>query len=341
MSISRISLAIAVLVVGLFGFVLSSQASVINMTADDAVGTTSFNTAGHWSDSNAPAAANDYTNLNSPTTPVRGQLLRTPSSAGNFSFAGNSLTITGVAAVVTPANQAIIWKGTGGSAATPNVITVNNLTLNPNGFIRHGSGSADFFALAGNLLINGGIIDAQGPTYIQSLVSGSATVIIDSPGNTDVARTVHFTNGANTYTGSINLTEQNDGLGTNVPRFELDSTGVLNFVIGANGVNNSVFTTLTGIATYDGAFNFNLAGADNTPGDIWSVAAATTQTFTGTFTVTGFNNDGGGIWDEVANGVDYQFSQTTGQLTVVPEPSALLLAGLSLVGLIGAARRRK
>ncbi len=306
----------------------AAQAATVNLTANDSIGTSSFNSAGNWSNAAAPSAGNNYTNLD---VGGLGHLLRTPASNADFTFAGDSLTIA--SNNPTDLNQSLIFKGTGGSAATPNVITVNNMILN-SGYIRQGNGSADFFALAGNLTINGGGFNVQGPTYINSLISGSADTFLDTPGNTDAARTLHFTNGGNTWTGSLNL---NAG-SPNFSKFELDSTGVLNFVIGASGVNNRVFGP--GTAIYDGAFNFNLSGASTNIGDLWAVAAATGgQTFTGTFAVNGFSNLGGGLWQTSANGSSYQFDQATGNLTVVPEPTSLMLLTLGGLGLLAIRRR--
>ncbi len=308
--------------IAMFSLAGVAQAATVNLTANDSIGTSSFNSAGNWSNAAAPSAGNAYTNADAGGL---GHLLRTPAANANFTFAGDSLTIASNNA--TDLNQSLIFKGTGGSAATPNVITVNNMIFN-SGYIRQGNGSADFFALAGNLTINGGGFNVQGPTFINSLISGSGDTFLDTPGNTDAARTLHFTNGGNTWTGSLNL---NAG-SPNFSKFELDSTGALNFVIGASGVNNRVFGP--GTAIYDGAFNFNLAGASTNIGDTWAVAAAAGgQTFTGTFTVNGFNNLGSGLWEKSANGATYQFNQATGSLAVVPEPTSVVLFVLGGLGM--------
>ena len=301
-------------------FTASARATDVHLNADDTVGTSSFNAAGHWDNAAAPSAGNAYFNALSGTN----FLLRTPGSNGNFTFAGDSLTITGAAGDL---NDSLLFKGTGGSVATPNTITVNSLVLN-SGYIRHASGSGDFFALAGNLTINGGGMAIQGPTYINSLISGAGNLTIESPGNTEAIRTVHFTNSGNTYTGSINLSVGSP----NFSKFELDSTGVLNFVIGASGVNNQIFGP--GNAIYNGAFKFNLTGASTNLGDTWNVAAATNQTFSGTFSVNGFSSLGGGLWETSANGATYQFNQANGTLTVVPEPTSLMLIAVGSMGLL-------
>ena len=65
-----------------------AHAANISMTADNAAGSSSFNSSLSWSDGLAPAAGNDYFNA--------GYLLRTPAVAnGVYTFGGNSLTITG------------------------------------------------------------------------------------------------------------------------------------------------------------------------------------------------------------------------------------------------------
>ena len=93
----------------------------------------------------------------------------------------------------------------------------------------------------------------------------------------------------------------------------------MKFAIGANGVNNSV--TGTGIAQYNGAFNFDLTAADATIGNSWAITNVTTQTFGDTFNVPGFFESSTGTW---ING-NFQFDEATGTLSVAPAPELLTL----------------
>jgi hypothetical protein len=123
----------------------ATQAASVTLTATDALGASSFNTAGKWSDATAPSAANDYT--------VSVQWLRTPASAFTGTFAGNSLTLA--------SPGGLLYKGTG----TTGVITVNNMILN-GGLIQSGSSNADTLILAGKITITGtgSIINAKAPS---------------------------------------------------------------------------------------------------------------------------------------------------------------------------------
>jgi hypothetical protein len=298
------------------------RAADVSLTAGDAIGTSSFNSAGNWSDGFAPSAGNNYFNAT--------YLLRTPTDTGDHTFAGDSLTITGSGLATGVNNEALMWKGSGTTA----VITVNNLTVD-GGQLRHGQGTADTFALAGNLTIgvNGANMATQGGMNVSSAISGSSTIRILANGNGDPLRVVRFTSGANTFTGDIELYNATQSI------FELAAGANLNFTIGASGVNNRVFGA--GIATFNGTFNIDLSGAGNTGGDSWTVVdtSTITETFGATFSIAGFTPLGGGIWVTSANGVEYFFDQSSGVLNV-PEPSAsaLLLAGL---GILFGCRRRK
>ena len=113
----------------------------------------------------------------------------------------------------------------------------------------------------------------------------------------------------------------------------------MNFAIGANNVSNAIFGT--GRATIDGVFNFNLSGADLTPGNTWNLVTATTKTFGTNFAITGFT-EVDGLWTN-GNG-SLQFAEATGTLTAfapIPEPSSFAaLAGLAVLG-FGTTRRRR
>ena len=308
-----------------------SRAQVV-MTANDALGTSSFNAAGTWSSAAAPAAGSTYS--------TQGYLLRSPSAAGSYIFAGDSLTVGGgnggganPFSPITANNNALIFK-----ASAVN-LTVNNLILN-GGQIRDGNGNGSYTTLNGNITVtaNGGAFLAQDTNIINSAISGSGTIYIGNNGNGSAQRLIIFNSGASTFTGNIMLT---NGVGAANSQLEFGAGSLMNFVIGANGMNNSIFGQ--GTVQLNGAFSFNLAGADNTVGDSWDVVdPGATPTYGNAFTVNGFTENGTS-WTDTANGVLYNFSQQTGQLTAeaTPEPTIFALAGMGLAGLVAWNRRHK
>src|SRR5262245_35484012 len=62
-----------------------SRAANVSLTASDATGASSFNSAGHWNNSAIPNAANNYFTTNF--------VLRSPADANAHTFGGSSLTI--------------------------------------------------------------------------------------------------------------------------------------------------------------------------------------------------------------------------------------------------------
>lgn len=300
-------------------------AAIVNQTANNALGTSSLNTSLAWSDAAAPSALNDYVS--------QGYLLRTPSAAGSYTFAGNSLLVGGGVGggAFTPGlanNNAFLNK-----TPTGNTITVNNMILNGSS-IRDGQSSAENWTLAGGLLVTGlgGNLICQETFNLNSTISGSAPLYIGDFGNADLARVVKVGSSLNTYNGTITM------MGTLATRSRLtfNDNSLMNFTIGASGINNTITRSgaLSGTLLLDGDFGINLSGAGNTIGDNWSLvnAADLAETYGSTFSVVGFSDVGGDLWQTSANGVDYQFSELTGVLTVIPEPSSLALVGLGLVG---------
>jgi hypothetical protein len=293
------------LAVGLIS--ISAQAANVTLTGIDAMGTSSFNTAGLWSDGQAPSAGNAYFVGNATR-------LRTPASGSSFAFAGDSLTINNT----TPYGDGFMYKGTG----TAGTITVGNLIMD-GGLISHANGAGDVFNLDGTMTVASGgarLYAKQGAINVYSDITGSGTITIDNP-DADTRCKLWIYSSANSFTGNI----------INNGRLGLVDNANLNFVIGASGVNNSVSTgTAQKHVTFDGDFIFDLTGAGTTVGDSWAVITTTAATtyYGGTFTVAGFFDLGDNTWLKYANGAKYRFNEATGILAVVPEPATMILLGL-------------
>jgi hypothetical protein len=301
--------------------VLGSPVLAVNMTGDDGLGTSSFNAAGKWADALAPSAGKTYSTV--------GYLLRTPSTAGNYTFAGDSLTVgIGTATPVdtnhnfrtdgTINNNSLISKTPG----TTTVITINNLILDA-GYIRDGQGSSDVWTLTGNINVtsNGGGLANQCRLNLDSVISGSGTLYVADNGSGEESRQTYIRSALNTYNGSIYL------LGSTAARCRLTfvDDSRMNFVIGASGVNNTITvgSGKLGTIVFNGDFNFDLTGAGTAIGDSWTIASVTTQTFGDTFTVVGFTAEADGVtWTKaIGDGSRrYEFSESTGILAVKVQP---------------------
>jgi hypothetical protein len=292
-------LAGATAAIALVAMVLASpvHGAVITTTGSDGFGTSSFNSAGVWSDSLAPQAGNDY-------VIVTGHRVRTPADGASYTFAGDSLT---VADGGTNEASGLSYKGTGGTGT----ITISNLILD-GGSVNHINGSGDVFNLDGNInVISDSVIYAkQGPINLLAAVSGSAT--ITNPGSDDTNRTLTFMSASNTFTGDI----------VNNGRMNVADDAVMNFVIGAAGVNNTI--SGTGAETvFEGDFVLDLTGASANPGDTWTLVSTANVSYTATFTVVGFTETLPGIWD----GTDYWYETATGVLSYGEPPT---IAGIIL-----------
>lgn len=272
-----------------------TQAADVTLTASDSMGTSSFNTAGHWSNSAAPSAGNDYY--------IDGSVrMRTPSDSANYTFAGDSLTVSNSGAWGD--RVGISYKGSGSST-----LTINNLIMGTGGNLHHLNAPSTTFTLAGNITIAGDchIIALQGPITIDSDISGSAT-ITNASSDTDTC-ILTFNSANSTFTGSL----------VNNGRFALAEGAVMNFAIGDSGVNNSVSGTGAS-TTFNGVFVIDLTGAGTNPGDSWTLVTASNVTYSETFTVEGFTDEGDDTWSIQANGITYLFDEGTGVLSVyIPE----------------------
>jgi fibronectin-binding autotransporter adhesin len=186
--------AITRFAVGSLSLLLTSggvHAANVALNASDAAGTTSFNVAGHWNNSQAPSAANDYD--------TAGFFLRSPGDGVvNYTFAGASLTF-GVQNTAGGFNGSFLEKFSGG-AGSVRFLTINNLTNRDNAMIRSG-GTA------------GALIHIQGNHYTllgkSSFQADQCIWVIDSPllGGDNVIVT-NFANNANDH---VSLTATNSG----------------------------------------------------------------------------------------------------------------------------------
>jgi hypothetical protein len=324
----------ATLIASALGLALAIPAishAQVTLNANDALGASSFNSAGGWSDAAAPSAGKTYS--------TQGYLLRSPTTAGSYIFAGDSLTVGGGSgggafSSSTANNNALIFKVSGIS------LTVNNLILDGSQ-IRDGNGDGQYAILNGNISVtaNGGSFIAQDTNIINSAISGIGPIYIGNNGSGSAARVIVFTSGLSTYAGNILM--DSGGNGANNSRLTFTAVSIMNYIIGDSGVNNNI--SGAGTVIFGGDFNFDLSGAGTTVGDSWNIVdSSVVATYDPTFSVNGFTQNGA-LWSGSANGIDYQFDTTDGRLSVAPapEPSTLALCGMGLAGLFAVTRRKK
>ncbi|CAA6691589.1 MULTISPECIES: autotransporter-associated beta strand repeat-containing protein [unclassified Lentimonas] len=265
--------------------------------------------------------------------------------SGNNTFARNvSLTANNATLRLENSNAAGDGTGTIQMRATTTVELADGVTLANNFITTTGGGVKRILLDTGataevtgniNQVETGGFsLNAQDSSQLTISGNLTGTQWFNVNGTGDV-----ILSGANTHAG--NLTFSGDGSLT------LADGGSMTFFIEDAGVNNGITgNSVGGLLNLDGSFIFDLTGASTTVGDSWMVVDGTfTETYGNTFavdsTVGSFTDLGGDVWGIVENGVGYEFSELTGELSVVvPEPSTYaLLAGL--LGLSYAMVRRR
>lgn len=188
----------------LWGVALAAAlpAADVSLTAEDPFGTSSFNSAGNWSNGLAPEAGNSYFTAN--------LTLRTPPTAGSFTFAGDSVSVD--------AGGRLLGKG-GGSSTTQTII-VPDLILNGGTLDQAGS-----MATTGAVLIVGGNITVQAPSFIGAIganlnnspnfevleitanLSGTEPLTIAGTSNLSQNRGVVRLSAANSFSGTIDVVD--------------------------------------------------------------------------------------------------------------------------------------
>ncbi len=263
---------------------------------------------------------------------------------GFGAFGGNAVvTVSG--GLMDVGGTLSIGAGTGtalinisGSSGNRGVVAANRIvkgsgtaTLNLNGgVLRAKANESDFLSgfAAGDVTIgaDGSTIDTQ------AFSIGIATALSGTGGLTKVGSGTLALSGSSSFKGDTHVSE-----GTLL----LTDTSELLFVIGDGNESNQILGT--GVLDLDGVLRFDITGLTDSSGTWNLVAAGTlTETYGGSF---GLAFVGGPIF--MADGFgnytsgDWTFSQSTGNLTLVPEPgtTVLLLGGVVIAFL--RRRRRK
>jgi autotransporter-associated beta strand protein len=158
----------------------TAQAANILMNGNDGFNQSSFNTGLRWTGAAAPSAGNAYF--------TDAYLLRTPSTAGTYTFAGDSLSLDARSA------ESFLLKSNGSN------ITINDLRLN-GGIMAPGDNGS--FTVNGNITTNAvtaislGLKDGSRSIVLNSNVSGSNPILVGSLGTVGAANSGSLTLGGN------------------------------------------------------------------------------------------------------------------------------------------------
>lgn len=166
------------------------QAAAITLTGSDAINTSSLNSAGKWSNTQAPVSTNDYY--------TGAFFARTPGDGGNTTttFAGNSLTLQQVSGQGSP-QRSLLFKGGGGDT-----IVINNLTNATGGVLNNGGSGNVSCTFTGNLWTiagNSTLLSDQGSTIIGYPLAGTA-ILTNTSGQ---SRTITYTGNLSGFTGKF------------------------------------------------------------------------------------------------------------------------------------------
>jgi len=236
-------------------------------------------------------------------------IVSTNNAGSNITFTGG---VTGVGNLILQSN---------GTTNNPGQVQLTTTTINNTGTITNSGTGARTSGTGTNL-----------NTLISASIGSNVTGVVQNSLNSSLI----LSGDNSSYFGNTVVS-----LGT----LQLTTTGVLGFVVGANGVSNSITGTNAGILTLDGSFVFDLtnAAADGS----WNIVDVNNlnETYGSGFKVNGAGwaetaNDN--IWRYTDTKATYTFSQATGVLTgvsFVPEPSGFMLLSVGVIGLVTRRKR--
>jgi fibronectin-binding autotransporter adhesin len=225
-----------------------------------------------------------------------GSATLTKDGAGTLTLANtnNELGATGGVLI----NSGTLALGTNNALGATRAVAVNGGTLDIGAYDNTvGAVSLTNGTIAGSTGVLSGTNYAVQNGTISAILGGSGALTKSGSGTVTLS-------GANTYLGSTVI---------NSGSLELGSSGSLRFFAGASGSNNAV--SGAGAAVLGGTFNVDLSAASTNSGSSWALVSVASPSYVGSFNVAGFTNSGG-IWSRGTNGVTYQFSQSTGLLSV-------------------------
>jgi autotransporter-associated beta strand protein len=159
------------------------------------------------------------------------------------------------------------------------------------------------------LASNGGdlTLTGAGDGDLNYKLPGSGGVIKEGTGTWTLS-------GANSYRGNTTV---------NAGSLILASGGSLRFYPTANQVSNRITGTGTPVVTLNGTLYLDLAGADLSNGNTWTIVdvANVAASYGGSVTSSlGAFNNNAGIWKLVKDGRTWTFTEATGQLTLESDP---------------------
>ncbi len=230
-----------------------------------------------------------------------------------------TLNISGTGAFIANSTTGLLL---GDLAASSGTVNLNGGSLTANAVLDNASGTTAF-NFNGGLLKAGGAANATFMNGIDTVTVQAGGAIIDSNGANISINTPLLdggTGGGLTKQGAGNLTLTGantyaGGTSVNNGTLTLADNAQLRFVIGANGVNNSI--SGTGTLQLDGDFNIDISGANTTAGNSWTLVNVGTlaETYGASFNVPGFANNSG-VWTMTSGGNEWTFTEATGILTV-------------------------
>jgi autotransporter-associated beta strand protein len=177
---------------------------------------------------------------------------------------------------------------------------------------------------------------------------GTSAVTVNSGGTLGGNGTI---GGATTIASGGKLTPGSSGTGalSFSAGLTLESGSITTFLIKSTGDFTSI-NILGNTINYGGNLVFNIASYTPAAGDaftLFNMTGGATQSggFSSVMAGSLIFTEASGIWIASDGGYDYQFSQSTGQLSVgasqaVPEPSTYALLGLGALALLIAYRRK-